>query len=257
MSGPVAPRPRPSPWLAILPLVAWVAMEAVWGVQPAIAVAMVLAVGEVAWTRHSTGRWSGLSVGTAALVVGLGGLSLLSGDERFARWTPALGDGALAAALAGAQWLRPGWLVRTVQAQDPTLDVHPLQARFLHGMGWRLAANLALHGALVVWSVDQGGGTWAFVTGPVQYALLGAQVAAEVAWARWVVLPRVEALEAAGPGPAVPEHAGGDPADHGPGGHVAGDHRAHADDGVIAHDHAVGEPGAGADPHVVPDPDAP
>ena len=49
----------------------------------------------------------------------------------------------------------------------------------------RLALNFLAHAALTAWSVTQPRETWLIVSGPVQYGMLGAQVAAEVAWARW------------------------------------------------------------------------
>jgi uncharacterized membrane protein len=181
--------------LALLPLVAFWAVEAWAGTRAAIVAGIVLAAVDLAWARRRTGRFPPLPLFSAALVVGLGGLSLASDDPRFVLWSPVIGDVVLAGLLAGAELGRGHVLARLIAEQDPSADLHPLQVRWLDGLALRLAGNLALHAGLTAWAVPQPRSTWLFVSGPLQYVLLGAQIAVEVLWARLVVLPRVEAEE--------------------------------------------------------------
>lgn len=180
---------------AVLPLVAFWAVESWLGTRAAIVAGIVLASAEVAWTRWQDGRFAKLPLLTAGLVVVLGGLSLLSDDPRFVLWSPVVGDVVLAALLVGAELRSPHVLARMVAEQDPSLELHPLQVRWLDGLALRVAGVMGLHAALTAWSIPQARSTWLFVSGPLQYVLLGALVAVELAWARLVVLPRVEAEE--------------------------------------------------------------
>jgi intracellular septation protein A len=182
--------------LALLPLVGFYAVEAWWGTRAGIAAGVTLALLDLLVQRARTGAWGRLQLLMVGLVGGLGGLSLASDDERFALWTPAIGDLALAALLAFALARGKNPLADIVAAQQPDLEVHPLQAHFLRGMAARLALNFAAHAAWVATSVDDSREAWLFVSGPGQYLTLGVQFVAEVAWARLVVLPRVEADEA-------------------------------------------------------------
>jgi intracellular septation protein A len=183
-------------FLGLAPLVAFYLAESWYGLRAAVVVGMVLAGVELVWTRWTDGRWSRLAVLTAVLVGVLGGLSLASDDPRFVLLAPALGDLVFAALVVGMQLAGRNLVLVAVEEQDPDLDLHPLQRRYLDGLAWRFAANLVLHAAATVWSAGQPRETWLLVSGPVQYVMLGAQVAAEIAWARLVVLPRVEAAEA-------------------------------------------------------------
>ncbi|MCB9665837.1 MAG: septation protein IspZ [Alphaproteobacteria bacterium] len=182
--------------LSLAPLLAFYLLEERVGLRAAVVASLVLAAVEVAWTRWAEGRWSRLTVASAGLVAVLGGLSLATDDARMVLLTPALGDLVFAGALAVGQLSGRGLLALALREQEPELDLHPLQERFVGGIAWRLAANLTVHAGLVVWAAGQPRETWLTVTGPVAFAMMGLQVAAEVAWGRLVVLPQVEADEA-------------------------------------------------------------
>lgn len=174
---------------------AYTVVEATWGLKAGVLAAMGLAAVELAVRWSTTGRVERMTLFSAGLVVGLGSLSLLSEDERFVLWTPAVGDLILAGLLMGALALGRSPLAAAARAQDPELPLHPLQERFLGAMSWRLGLNLLAHAALVGWSAGRSHELWLLVSGPVQYAMMGGQFVLEIAWARLVVLPRVEAEE--------------------------------------------------------------
>ncbi|MCB9680699.1 MAG: septation protein IspZ [Alphaproteobacteria bacterium] len=192
---------------ALAPLVAFYVLEDRYGLRAAVAAGMVLAAVELAWTRWSQGRWSRMAVFTGGMVAVLGGLSLASDDPRFVLFSPVLGDAVFAALVAGGQLRGTNLVVAALREQDPEVDLHPLQLTFFDGLAWRFVANLVLHAALTAWSAGQDRDVWLFVSGPLQYAMMGVQVAGELAWARWVVLPAVEADEdaaRAASGPPTP-----------------------------------------------------
>lgn len=203
VAGPARASPDDGPdprWAllgSLLPLVGFYLIESTYGLTAGIVAGLVLALGEVGWSWWRRGTVPRTTLLFAGLVVVLGGLGLYSDDERFVLYGPVLGDLVFAAMMLAAS-LRDGrWLLALLAEQQPDLDPHPLQVRFLVGMARRMAVNLALHAALTAWAAGQSREVWLLVSGPVQYGMLGVQVVAEVVWARVVVLRRVEEAEAA------------------------------------------------------------
>ena len=88
------------------------------------------------------------------------------------------------------------------EQQQPELAADPLRRAFLGGMTLRLALNLAAHAVVTAWSVTEPRETWLFVSGPLQYVMLGGQFVFEIAWGRHTLPPEPE--ESPGDPPASP-----------------------------------------------------
>lgn len=170
--------------VALLPVAAFWALETWYGTRVATVAAIALALGTVAWTRWAQGRWAKLPLVTAALVVGLGGLSLLSDDPRFVRTTPIVGDVVLATLLAGAVWRGANPLVTALVEAEPDAPPSAEEQVWLGRVAYRLAGNLVLHGALCLALLGSDPSTWAFVSGPLQLVLLFGQIGVEALVAR-------------------------------------------------------------------------
>lgn len=181
----------PALW-ALVPLLAFSLIEGWYGLQPAIVVAITLALGEVLWTWSREGRVPRLPAFSAGLVVLLGGLSLLSDDPTFVLISPVVGDVVFAAVLAGSVALGRGVLVTALEEQEPDRPVEPALARFLNAATLRTAGVLIVHAAVTAWAVGQERAVWTFVSGPLQYIFMGLQLGGEVLWARRYVLPALE-----------------------------------------------------------------
>lgn len=160
-------------------------MESTWGLKPALIAAMGLALVDLGVGRWLDGRISRMTAFSAVLVCGLGGMSLLSDDERFVLWTPVIGDLVFAAVMLGGLLLAESPLETAVREQDPDTPIDPWMRARIRGLTARFALVLLVHAGLAAWSTGQPRETWLFVTGPVQYALIGLQVAGEAAWARF------------------------------------------------------------------------
>jgi hypothetical protein len=170
--------------LALAPLVTFWAVEAWWGTRPAIVASMVLVALDVAAARWLEGRVPGLTWLGAALVLGLGGLSLLQDDPFWVLWAPVIGDAALAGALVAAELAGRSVLVVAVREQRPDDPPDAVEVAFLRRAAVELAIALVVHAGLTAWSVDQPRETWLLVSGPGQYAVLGAWLLIQVGRAR-------------------------------------------------------------------------
>ncbi|MEZ4319500.1 MAG: septation protein IspZ [Myxococcota bacterium] len=168
-------------FFALLPLVAFYFVESWYGLKAGVAAAMAFSLVDLGagWVR--TRKLSRMTLFTAALVLGLGSMSLLSDDERFVLWSPVVGDLVFAALLLGGlAW--PGarsMLEVAWEEANPDDALDPVMRRFLRGMTVRFALNLGLHAALTGWSTTETREVWLFVSGPVQYGLFGVQIAIE------------------------------------------------------------------------------
>lgn len=177
---------------SLAPLVAFTVVEAWWSLTAGVVVAMVFAVGELAWVWLTERRIHRVVLASCLLVLGLGGLSLLSQDERFVLWTPVIGDLLFSAVLAGSFWRGTPLLELAMREQAPDLELDPDEKRFFAGVTWRLALNLLLHAAVTAWSTTQDRPVWLFVSGPLQYVQLGVQLVGEYWWMQRVLPPLEE-----------------------------------------------------------------
>ncbi|MCB9668303.1 MAG: septation protein IspZ [Alphaproteobacteria bacterium] len=171
--------------LGLLPLVAFYAAESLWGMRAGVLAAVLTSLVDVAYGRFVDGRVNRVVIVSTVLVVALGGLSILAGDERYVLWTPVLGDGVFVALLLASLAASEGSALEiALREQDPEAPVDLAMRAFLRGVTARLSANLALHALLTAWSTTQPRETWLFVSGPVQYGLFALQLPLEVVLVR-------------------------------------------------------------------------
>lgn len=176
--------------LGLLPLAAFYVGEQWGGLRWGVVAAVLTSLLDVAWGRLVEGRVNRVVLVSTALVVVLGGLSVLSADDRFVLWTPVFTDLAFAAVLLAGVLFGPGSLLEVALAeQDPDAPIDPPMRRFLRGVSVRFAVNLTVHGLLTAWAVGRSRETWLLVSGPVQYVLIGLQMVVEVLLARRTLPP--------------------------------------------------------------------
>lgn len=164
----------------LLPLVAFYGGEAYGGLKVGIVAAIVTSLLDVGYGWYANGKVNRVVLVSTALVVVLGGLSLLSDDERFVLWTPVLGDLVFGGVLLASLFTRESALEFALREQQPDTPIDAPTQRFLRGITLRFAINLALHAAVTAWSTTQPRETWLFVSGPLQYLMMGAQGLVEV-----------------------------------------------------------------------------
>ncbi|MCO4748032.1 MAG: septation protein IspZ [Proteobacteria bacterium] len=180
---------RWAPLLALIPLVVFYVVESRWGPRAGVLLAIAFTLADLGyhWIRHR--KLHKLGLGAGALVVGLGGMTLLSNDERWFLWSPVVGDVVFAAVLGASVWLGNPVLTMAAREADPTLELEPDEERLFAGITLRLGINFLLHAVVCAWAVGESRETWLLVSGPVQYAMIAVQVGLEVAWSRMTLPP--------------------------------------------------------------------
>lgn len=159
---------------AVAPVVVFWAAETWLGVRAAVLLSIAWVAAEIGWTR-----WRGQPVppalwGVGALVVGLGGLSLLDDDPFWMLWTPVIGDAVVAGGLTVTWWLGRSPLTAAVVAQRADDPPDAVERAFLDRLTWQLAAWMAVHGALTAAAIPYDRSVWTLVSGPGQLAAMAA-----------------------------------------------------------------------------------
>jgi intracellular septation protein len=188
-AAPPPPSTRSALFWSLAPLVVFYLVEDTYGLTTALIASMAFTIGDLAVTWWRRGTVDRVALVTGGLVLVLGGLSLVSEDERFMLYSPVVGDALFAGLLALSVWRGRPVMVVLAQQQDPTLVDDAPRLAFLRGMTLRLAANLALHGVATAVAADADRETWLFVSGPLQYLQLGLQFVIEILWGRRTLPP--------------------------------------------------------------------
>ncbi len=171
--------PPPGPLALVAPLVAYAGAEAVWGTRVAVAVSIALALGEVAASRWRFGAVPRSLWASAGLVVVLGVPSLWNDDPFWVRWTPVIGDALFACGLTVATLRGASPTEAVLVEQLPAAEITPELRAWARRFGWRLVVVSVVHAVWAAAYVDAETATWTLVSGPGQWALLGALVAWE------------------------------------------------------------------------------
>jgi intracellular septation protein A len=175
--------------VGLLPLVLFYGAEAVADTITALAVTLAYTVGELAWIWRRDRRIERTTLYMAALVLGLGALSLASDDPRFMYAMPVIGDAALALVLLVSVARGQPLLRALAEKQQPALHDDPHVRRFLAGMTVRLGLNFVFHGLACLWAASVSHETWVFVSGLGQWLFFGAQMGLEAFLARRLPSP--------------------------------------------------------------------
>ncbi len=181
---------------AFAPLLLFYIVEDHYGLKAGLILAMALALLELAWHWLRHRRLEKMVLFSSGLILFLGGLSLLSDDERFMLYTPVIGDLMVSGILALSLLRGRPLLLSLAGQQDPEILSDPIRRAYMGSLTGRLAINLALHAAVTAWSTGESREIWIFVSGPLQYLFLGFQLVGEFLYARLIILPRLEAEEA-------------------------------------------------------------
>jgi intracellular septation protein len=159
-SAPQQPPPQtPSPKLlllgGLLPIAAFAIVESFYGTIGGLIAGIVFGAGELAWEYRRFGRFQGLTLGSNALVIVLGVVSLYEGTGLWFKLQPAIILFILAVILIGSRVMGRPLLNEFLKKQNP--QAPPQAHEFLKGVTLRMGFALlgitliAVHAA-IEWS---------------------------------------------------------------------------------------------------------
>ena len=134
----------------LLPVIAFTVIEEKYGIMAGLIAGMVFGVGEIIYEliryrKVSTMTW----VGNALLLV-LGGVSLISSDGIWFKLQPALIEAGMFVFLFGTWIMKKPFLVLIIEKQNPTAPDF-IKER-LSGMTFRLSLFMLAHAVIATWA---------------------------------------------------------------------------------------------------------
>ncbi len=120
----------------LLPIVAFVVVEQIYGLKGGVIAGLVFCVGEIAWELRKSGKVQGITILSSALILILGALSLWEDDGIFFKLQPAIFMAVFAVVFFLSSLLGRPFLLELSRKQNPNLPL-ALSER-LRGMNIRL-----------------------------------------------------------------------------------------------------------------------
>lgn len=134
----------------LLPVIAFTVIEEKWGTVAGLVAGMVFGVGEIIYELIKHKKVSLITWIGNGLLLGLGGISLISEDGIWFKLQPALFEYGFFLFLIGSWLFKKPFLVLMIEKQNPTAPAFLKQR--MNGMTFRLSLFFLVHGLLATWA---------------------------------------------------------------------------------------------------------
>lgn len=155
----------------ILPVVAFTVIEDKYGIVAGLIAGMIFGVGEILWELYSEKKVSGITLGSNAMILILGGVSLITQEGFWFKMQPAIMEAAFALILIFSWVIKKPLLSKLIEAQQKKqqgldYEIPEVLKNSLKGMTLRTGVFFALHAGLATyaafyWSNE----SWALLKG--------------------------------------------------------------------------------------------
>ena len=134
----------------ILPVIAFTVIEESYGTIAGIIAGMIFGVGEIFWEWKTRGKVDPFTWGGNAMILVLGGISLIANEGVWFKLQPAIMEAVMAVVLWGSLFMKTPLLVGLAEKQGQTIP--PVLRNRFNGFTFRLGVFFALHGVLATWA---------------------------------------------------------------------------------------------------------
>jgi len=140
----------------IIPVIVFTVVEEYYGTTWGLLCGMVFGVGEIIYEKVKNGKVEAMTWGGNALLLVLGGVSLLTTDGIWFKLQPALLEAVMAVILIGSVLLGKPFLLLMAQKQKalppPESPATPLIIAAYKGLTFRIGLFFLAHTVLAVWA---------------------------------------------------------------------------------------------------------
>lgn len=155
---PATPPPKPQAkqqalalfFGGLLPVIAFTVIEDQYGVVAGLIAGMVFGVGEIIYEIIRHKKVSGMTWAGNGLLLGLGGISLISQDGIWFKLQPALFEFAFGVILLGSSILKKPFLLMMIEKQNPSLPAE-IKEKF-KGINLRCSFFFFFHAILATYA---------------------------------------------------------------------------------------------------------
>jgi len=170
----------------LLPIIAFTVVEELYGVIAGLVIAMIFGVAEVIYEfirykKVNSMTWIGNS-----LVLGLGGISLISSEGLWFKLQPAILEFGFFIFLLGSWLMRKPFLVLMIEKQNPTAP--PFIKVQMSGITLRLSLFMLFHSVLATWAAYYWSTeAWALLKGVGLTISMIIYMMVEIFWAKFKI----------------------------------------------------------------------
>lgn len=185
----------------LLPIVAFTIIDENYGPLWGTIAGMIFGLGEIIFekVRHkkvATVTW----IGNAMILV-LGGISIISQDGIWFKLQPALFEAFFAFFLWGSLIMKKPFLAMMAEKQGT--QINPVVKPLMNGMTVRLGLFFAIHAAIATWAaLEWTTAQWALLKGVYLFASFFVYLGFELFWIRYQVRKQLQAQQTPPPPPA-------------------------------------------------------
>lgn len=148
----------------LLPVIAFTVIEDQYGVVAGLIAGMIFGAGEILYELIKYKKVSALTWGGNALLLGLGGVSLISQDGLWFKLQPALIELIFGFVLFFSSVLKKPFLVMMIEKQNP--EIPTVLKQSFHGINFRLSFFFFIHAGLATYAAFYWSNTnWALLKG--------------------------------------------------------------------------------------------
>ena len=166
-----------------LPLLVFIAADALWGTTVGLAVAVASGIVELGVSRVREGRWDRFVLLDTLLITAMGGVSLLLANDVFFRLKPAVVELIFCLVLGVSVYTPANVMLAMTRRYLRGMELSPEQARAMTRSMKGLFFLLLAHTALIVYAAFAlSAAAWGFISGGLFYILFAAYFLAE--WLR-------------------------------------------------------------------------
>jgi intracellular septation protein A len=150
----------------LLPVVAFAVVESLYGTEGGLIAALVFGAGEMLWEWRKYGKIQKFTLGSNALVLVLGAVSLWEGDGLWFKLQPTMIIGIFGAVLLASSLMGKPLLFELAKKQNP--DLPEIARVSLSGLNFRLSlvlfglaafsVHVALEWSTAAWAIFKGVG---------------------------------------------------------------------------------------------------
>lgn len=140
----------------------------------ALILAIVFGVIQAIYVYIKEKRLDRLLLLDTVLILGMGGISLLSGNDIFFKLKPALIQGVMVIFMAYMAWFKPALLQTMTTRFMPNQDIPEPQQKAMQKSAQGLTVLFFFHTLLIIYAaLSLSKAAWAFISGPLLYILAG------------------------------------------------------------------------------------
>jgi intracellular septation protein A len=165
--------------MILIPLIAFVAIDAFAGLRAGVIAAMLLAVAVFGANLYITGFFEWSSLIEPVLILALGGITLRFKNPRFFKFQPVVTNGAVAILLAYYQIFDTPFLQKylplmahTLPPESQSILTNPLFIEAMGKLSHHLIYFMIAHGILMTWTALKTNNWWWLVSRLAAYPLL-------------------------------------------------------------------------------------